>query len=100
MARASVWGLGNPWAYQELDVDRQAELLALFHGEQETHADEVYGAVVERINDLLKHREKPGAPPSPPPVTGAASTPLVKVTPMFGDNGPRRAPPKPLTELL
>jgi len=85
MARASVWGLGSALAYESLDTDAQARLLALYVAHRTREGEEAEGVVIGAITkfaraaidgiDAAKEGDKPGKPavstgtsPRPPAV--------------------------------
>ena len=72
MARASVWAFGSALAYRGLDLDAQADLLALFQAarmEEGREAKETLQmAVAEPVQEWLKSRKGDG-PAAPPSVT-------------------------------
>ena len=72
MARASAWAFGSALAYQGLDADAQADLLALFQAARMDEGREaketLQMAVAEPIQAWLKSR-KGSAPRAPSPVT-------------------------------
>lgn len=85
MARASVWGCGSALAYESLDTDAQARLLALYAAHRTREGEEAEGVVIGAITkfaraaidgiDAAKEGDKPGKPagstgtsPRPPAV--------------------------------
>ena len=92
MARASAWGLGTALAYRGLDIDAQAELLALWQasrlaegGEAElvlmSTAATLVKTVAEGLGAARSASVSGGAPPTPPVPTGASAQNRVTAAP-------------------
>lgn len=52
MARASAWGLGSALAYESLDIDAQARLLALYAASRQQEGDEARGVVLGALGEF------------------------------------------------
>lgn len=66
MARASVWGLGTALAYRGLNLDAQAELLALYQAARVREGEEAELVLISAAADLLRAWSKRDQPPPPP----------------------------------
>ena len=80
MARASAWGYGTALAYRGLDIDAQAELLALWQASRLAEGEEAEGVLMKTLADLVAGFQgarsasvSGGTPPTPPVPTGASA---------------------------
>lgn len=69
MARASSWGLGTALAYRGLDIDAQAELLALYQAARVREGEEAELVLISATAEVVRawaHQDKPPPPPGAP----------------------------------